>query len=141
MKHILTSFYAKPLGIYLVASRVFVTAFASPAAAMFIPAAPGSPALGPSGRSADLAAIQRTLETRQLEQRLMDYGLSSQKAMEKIQGLSDDQVHQLSARIAALQAGGRGEIDNQTGLLIAILVVLVLILLIVNATDMDAARA
>ncbi len=131
MKHILTSFYTKPLSIYLVSALILVSAFASPAEAMFLPAAPQIPANQVSGRSSDLGVIQRALESKALEQRLVDYGLSPGKAMEKINGLSDEQVHRLAADISALQAGGR--IDNNT-LIIILLLVLLIVILVQNTT-------
>ncbi len=141
MKRILTSFYAKPLSIYLGATLIILSAFATPAEAMFIPAAPGGPAAQVSSRSEDLGAIQRALESKTLEQRLMDYGLSPGEAMAKIQGLPDEQVHRLAADIAALQAGGRGgEIDTNT-LLIILLLVLLIVLIVQNTTGPQTNQA
>ncbi len=126
MKRILTAFYTKPLSIYLGAALIALSAFASPAEAMFLPAAPQAADRG-LGRSADLGVIQRALESKTLEQRLMDYGVSPGKAMEKINSLSDEQVHQLAANISALEAGGRG-IDTNTLIIILLLVLLILII-------------
>lgn len=141
MKLILTAFYAKPLSLYLAAALIALSVFASPAEAMFLPAAPQAPADQSSGRSADLGVIQRVLESKTLEQRLMDYGLSSGKAMEKINGLSDEQVHRLAANISALEAGGRrGGIDATT-LIIILLLVLIIIILVQNGPGADTNRA
>ncbi len=43
MKRILTAFYAKPLSLYLGVVLIVLSAFASPAEAMFLPAAPQAP--------------------------------------------------------------------------------------------------
>ncbi len=132
MKCLATSFYVKPLSLYLVFALILVTSFASPAAAMFIPAAPQ--ALPEQSRSADLDMIQRALESKTLEQRLMDYGLSPGTAMERINSLPDEQVHQLAAHIASLEAGGRGGgIDTNT-LIVILLLVLLIILIVQNGT-------
>jgi hypothetical protein len=83
----------------------------------------------PADRTTDMAALQKTLETEVIRQRLADYGLSSDEALAKLSTLSDDQVHQLATRIDAVQAGGhRGGIDATTLIIILLLVVLVLIL-------------
>ncbi len=135
MKHILTSFYAKPLSIYLVSALIALSAFASPVQAMFLPAAPQAPASQVSGRSADLGVIQRALESKALEQRLRDYGLSPGKAMEKINSLSDEQVHRLAANISALQAGG-SQIDAPT-LIIILLLILIIVIIVQNGTTAE----
>jgi hypothetical protein len=141
VKHILTSFYTKPLSIYLVYALILVSAFASPAEAMFLPAAPQVPADQVSSRSSDLGVIQRALESKALEQRLVDYGLSPGKAMEKIDNLSDEQVHRLAANISALQAGSRGgRIDTNT-LIIILLLVLLIVILVQNTTGTETNRA
>ncbi len=141
VKRILTAYYAKPLVLYLCAALIILSAFASPAGAMFIPAAPPAPAERGTGRSADLGVIQRALESRELEPRLMDYGMTPGKAMEKIHGLSDEQIHVLAANISALQAGGRGrgEIDMNT--LLLILLVVLLIVIIVQNGPVETNRA
>lgn len=141
MKNILTAFFAKPLSIYLGAALIILSTFASPAEAMFLPAAPQALAVQAAGRPADLGVIQRTLESKTIEQRLTDYGLSPGKAMEKINGLSDEQVHRLAADISAIQAGGRGGgIDNNT-VIIILLLVLLIIIIVQNGPGPETNRA
>ncbi len=133
MKRILNAFYTKPLSIYLGVALIAASAFAGPAEAMFLPAAPAQ-TTELSGRSADLVKIQRALESKTLQQRLLDYGLAPESAMAKINGLSDEQVHGLAANIDALQAGGRGGIDNTT-VIIILLLVLLIVILVQNTTE------
>ncbi len=126
MKRILTKWYARPLAVYLVVVLIAVTAFAAPAEAMFLPSAPAQVAPG-FDRAADVATIQQALESRTLQQRLMDYGMSRDEAIEKIKGLSDDQIHSLAANINALQAGGH-QMHAETLLIILLLVLLIIII-------------
>ncbi len=138
MKNLLTSLYAKPLASYLIAALIAVSAFAFPAEAMLLPTGP--PASVPIDRTADLALIQRTLESRELAQRLTDYGLTQEQALERLNALSDEQVHQFASRIEMLQAGGKqGTIDIEVVLLILLLVLLILI--IVENTPSDQGYA
>ncbi|MGE5173754.1 MAG: PA2779 family protein [Betaproteobacteria bacterium] len=136
MKRILPVWWSKVLSIYLGSALIAVTAFASPAEAMFIPTTPQNQADQSSGRSTDLGVIQRTLESKTLGQRLVDYGLSPKEALEKINRLSDDQVHQLAANISALQAGSHS-IDSNT-LIIILLLVLLIVILVQNTTGAQA---
>ncbi len=138
MKNLLTALYARPLCSYLIAALIAVSAFAFPAEAMLLPAGP--PASAPIDRAADLVLVQRTLESRELAQRLTDYGLTPEQALERLGALSDEQVHQFASRIEMLQAGGRhGTVDLEV--LLLILLVLLLILIIVENTPADQGYA
>jgi hypothetical protein len=126
--------FAKPLAIYLAVALIAASAFAGPAEAMYLRLDPGSAPDAPSvDRKAEMATIQKTLETEVVRQRLEDLGLSSGEVLAKLSTLTDEQVHQLASRIDAVQAGGRGgSIDTNT--LIIILLLAVLILLLVENT-------
>src|SRR3990172_4521487 len=109
MKNMLTAFYARPLASYLIAALLAVSALAGPAEAMLLPASPDATQTTPAfDRAADLAKIQKTLETKELQQRLLDYGLTPEEAAARIDKLSDEQVHQLAANLDSVQAGGDG---------------------------------
>ncbi len=90
-----TAFYAKRLPVYLVVALIAISFIVGTAEAMFVPAAPQTQSSPLVDRAADLAKIQKMLESKALQQRLMDYGLSPANALAKINGLSDEQVHQL----------------------------------------------
>jgi hypothetical protein len=128
MKRILATFYAKPLAIYLVAALIAVSTISSPAEAMFLPSSPKAPATTLFDRAADLARIQKVLEYKTIEERLMDYGLSPDKAMTKLKNLSDEQVHQLAVHIDSVQAGGHRGLSFEEILIILLLVLLIVIL-------------
>jgi hypothetical protein len=126
MKNILPAFYAKQLPFYLVVALIAVSFIAGTSEAMFVPTAPQTQSTPLVDRAADLAKIQRTLESKALQQRLMDYGLSPAEALAKINGLSDEQIHQFAANIDALQAGGMS--DSQF-IIILLLIILIVILI------------
>ncbi len=135
MKRIVTMWYARPLAGYLVVALLAVTAFAAPAEAMFLPSVPTQDASG-FDRISDVAMIQQALESRTLQQRLMDYGLSREEAIAKINRLSDEQIHDLAANISALQAGGH-QVHAET-LLIILLLVLLIIIIVQNGPEGQA---
>ncbi len=89
--------------------------------AMFIPSS-GTTTI----READMAVIQKTLESAVVKQRLMDYGLSPDKAIAGVNKLSDEQVHQFASKLDSLQAGADGVDALIFILLVAIIVVLIL---------------
>lgn len=130
MKSMLGSFYARPLAAYLIAALIVMSSFAAPAEAMFVPAAPGeeTPAQPhlPADRAGDLAKVQSVLESRIIQQKLMDYGLSPTEAMARVNNLSDQQLHELAARTDSVQAGG-----DAVGLFFGLVVVAVLVVVLV----------
>jgi hypothetical protein len=130
MKPMLKMFYAKPLAVYLAAALLAITTFAGPAEAMFVPAAPHQNAAGMAaasgGRAADLAKIQTALESKLVQQKLMDYGLSPEETMARVNKLSDEQINQLATHTDSLQAGG-----DAVGLLVSLMVIAILVVILI----------
>jgi hypothetical protein len=89
--------------------------------AMFVPSS-GADVI----RKADMAAIQKTVESTVIKQRLMDYGLTPDEAMARVTTLSDEQVHQFAAQLNSLQAGADGVGTVIFLLLVAVIVVLII---------------
>ncbi len=132
MKSILTAVYAKPLALYLIVALIALSTFAGPAEAMFMPAAQldhaGSQTLSPN-RAADLAKVQAALESSVVRQKLVDYGLSPEEALVRVNRLSDKELHDLATRTDALQAGGDAA-DAVVFLLVIVILVVVLVFLL-----------
>ena len=112
--------FCKVLTIYLVFATFLMTLPAQ-GWAMFIPA--GETA---TSRQADRDAIQKTLESTVVKQRLTDLGLSSGEALARVNTLSDEQIHQLAANLDSLQAGG------EVGALIFLLLVAIIVVVILQ---------
>ena len=131
MKHMLRAFYARPLVIYLVLALLAISTAAGPAEAMLLPVSPDTaPGAQAYDRAADLAMVQKTLESKELRQKLLDYGLTPEEIEVRIASLSDEQLHQLSTNLDAVQAGGDSVLGVLLGLaIIALLVVLIIYLL------------
>jgi hypothetical protein len=133
MKTMLKTFYAKPLAIYLAVALLAISTFAGPAEAMFVPSAPNqnaaAPPAAPADRAAGLAKIQAALESKLVQQKLMDYGLSPEETMARVNKLSDEQINQLATHTDSLQAGG-DPVDLAIGLVILALLVVLLIYLL-----------
>ena len=93
--------------------------------AMFIPAGQGE-----AVRQADLHAVQKALESTVVKQRLMDYGLTPEEAMARINALSDEQVHQFASQLDSVQAGA----DDGLGVIIFLLLVAIIVIVVLEAT-------
>jgi hypothetical protein len=116
--------FIKLLSIYLVFAMMLISLPAQ-GWAMFIPAGQGE-----AVRQADLHAVQKALESTVIKQRLMDYGLSPEEAVARINALSDTQVHQLASQLDSLQAGA----DDGVGAIIFLLLVAIIVVVVLEAT-------
>jgi hypothetical protein len=134
MKTILKSFYTKPLVIYLIMALLVIPTLAGPAEAMFVPVAPyqkmNEATAVSASRTTDMVKIQTTLESKILRQKLMDYGLTPEETMARLNTLSDEQIHQLAIHTDSLQAGG----DGGAGFLLFLLLVAIILALILALT-------
>jgi hypothetical protein len=130
MKTMLKTLYAKPLAVCLAAALLAISTFAGPAEAMFVTSAPHQDAAAPTSASADraagLAKVQAAFESKLVQQKLMDYGLSPEETMARVNTLSDEQLNQLATHTDSLQAGGDGG-----GLIISLLIVAILVVILV----------
>ncbi len=115
--------FIKLLSLYLVFA-VFLLTLPSQGWAMFIASSQAA-----SVRQTDMSAIQKTLETAVMKQRLMDFGLSPEEALVRINSLSDKQIHQFASDLDSLQAGADG-----VGALIFLLLVAILVVVILQAS-------
>ncbi len=102
------AFHTKPFILCLSAALFFVTTFHDRAEAMFVPSSPGEESAGAAAvqRAADIAKVRKALESKVIQQKLMDLGLSREEALARVNGLSTEQVHELATHTDALQAGG-----------------------------------
>jgi hypothetical protein len=136
MSRLLKAFFAKPFVIYLAVALIAASTVAGPAEAMYLRLGPGSAPDAPSvDRNAEMATIQKTLETEVIRQRLEDIGLSSGEALAKLSTLTDEQVHQFVSHIDAVQAGGRGDSIDASTLIIILLLVLLILILVENTAE------
>ncbi len=130
MKTMLNAFYTKPLIIYLATALLALSTFAGPAEAMFVPTAslqdPAGAIDASVSRAADLAKVQTALESKVIRQKLLDYGLSPEETMARLNTLSDGQIHQLAAQTDSLQAGG-----DAVGFLVGVMVLAILVVVLI----------
>ena len=71
--------------------------------------------------------VRRALENKIVAEKLKSHGLTAEEVSEKIDTMTDDQVHQIASLTDRIPAGG----DSGVGIVIAILVIVALVLLIV----------
>lgn len=82
------------------------------------------------GRGEELNRIQRAVETEIVKSALEAHGLSPGEARERLQAMSDEQVHLVAQASDRVLAGGDGG-----GVAVAVLVIILLVLLILYLQD------
>jgi len=81
-------------------------------------------------RAGEIKKIQVALENELVRAKLSAYGLSSDEVNQKLDQMSDEQIHLLAQASDDLLAGGNG-----VGLAIGILVIILLVVLIIKLMD------
>jgi uncharacterized ion transporter superfamily protein YfcC len=105
-----------------------ILSFVSSAPAMFIP----SPydGTGTSHRGTDLQKIQNLLESKLVQHKLSQLGLTKEEIEARIHQLDDEQIHQIASQINALEAGG----DSTAAIIIVIILLVVVGFLVLELT-------
>ena len=80
-------------------------------------------------RSQDIQTIKKALENKIVKQRLQDLGFSEKEIQERLNQLSDEEVHSLAMQIDSVSQGGI------LGVIIAVLLIVVLVLVILKLID------
>jgi len=116
-------FFNRVFICYLTVAFSILT-FASSAPAMFIPSPYEGD--GTSHREMDLQKIQKLLESKLVQHKLSQLGLTSEEIEARLHQLDDEQIHQVASQIHALQSGG-----NSVGLVIIVLLLGIIIGLLI----------
>jgi predicted PurR-regulated permease PerM len=106
---------------------LFVT---SPAMGALVPSQSSSP-MDAREIQKDMDTIQRALETKQVQEKLKDYGLTPEEVSSRLSTMTPEQIHMLATASDDVLAGG----DSFLGTVIAILVIIILIVVILKLSN------
>lgn len=101
----------------------------SPAIAGLVASAPSSPDIVSQMRGEEIGKIQRALENKVVAEKLRAYGLTTAEIKDKLQNMTDEQIHMLSQASDRLLAGGDG-LGFVIGILLIVLLVIVILKLV-----------
>lgn len=82
------------------------------------------------GSPQDLAKVQGFLENKLVVQKLVDYGVTPQEALAKVQAMSADDLHRLASLTDRAAAGA----DSTAGI-IGVLLIVILVIVILRMTN------
>lgn len=80
-------------------------------------------------RGSDIERIQRFLEMKVVKDRLESFGYTPEEIRQRLDSLTDHQLHQLAQQIDEIRVGGDG-----LGVVVALLVIVILVLVILHLT-------
>ena len=81
-------------------------------------------------READIARIQRVLESKLVSDKLSEAGLSQDEINGKMTQLSDEEVHSFASQLESVYPGGDG-----VGVVIGLLIIVILVIVILRLVD------
>ena len=81
-------------------------------------------------RIEDLQKIRQVLEMKAVSERLGQLGLTSEEVRQRVESLSDQQIHQIAVQLDELRIGQ----GDPLGFIIALLVIVVLVIVILKLT-------
>jgi hypothetical protein len=119
--------FMKQISWYLVVA-IFIIGIAPRVDAGFSPSE--IIALSQTDRDADLAKIQKVLELKAVSERLTQLGLAQEEIKNRLDQLSDQQIHQAALQLDDLKVGQ----GDALGIIIAVLVIAILIVILLNLT-------
>ncbi len=76
-------------------------------------------------RSTDLKAIQKVLELKMISERLRQLGFTEEGIQQRVNQLSDEQLHRLALKLDEMKVGGDGEV------VISLLIIAILVLILI----------
>lgn len=87
-------------------------------------------ALSQTERATDITKIQKVLELKAVSERLTQLGLAQEEIKNRLDQLSDQQIHQAALQLDDLKVG-QGDV---LGIIIALLVIAILLVILLNIT-------
>lgn len=114
---------------YLVVVMSLFASIPTQALAGFLPSS-AVVALSDTDTLSDLKTIQAVLETKVVQERLHDFGLTLDEVHQRLQQLSPQQIHQMATHLDELQPGG----DSGLGIVVSLLVIAILVVVLIQLT-------
>jgi len=81
-------------------------------------------------RVQDMSSIQKTIESKMVQERLEKLGFTAAEVKSRLERLSDQQLHQLALNLDDLQVAG----DDGLGIIVVLLVIAILVVILLQLT-------
>ena len=118
------SLYFKRIALFL-AALVFTISLAPSDSLAYVIGVDGA-----STRAADMARIQRVLESKMVGERLKRLGLKPSEVKARLTRLTDAELHSVAKKVDSLYPGG-----DAAGVIISLLVIAILVVILLKITN------
>jgi len=127
---VVKSWYFRQIAVILAFTMLVIGAVPTKSMAIVVNTDAVVAASAEHSREADIARIQRVLESKLVSDRLQQTGLTQDEIQGKIKDLSDEEVHSFASQLESLYPGGDG-----FGIVIALLIIVILVMVILKLAD------
>lgn len=116
-------FYFKEIALALVVSLLIIGVVPKESMAYVV----GATAPMETSRAKDMDKVQRLLESKLLAQKLKDAGLTTEEVRQRLDKLSDAELHQFTGQVDNVYPGGGIDIAIVVALLVIVVIVVALL--------------
>ena len=127
---VVKSWYFRQIAVILAFTMLVIGAVPTKSMAIVVNTDAVVAASAEHSREADIARIQRVLESKLVSDRLQQTGLTQDEIQGKIKNLSNEEVHSFASQLESLYPGGDG-----FGIVIALLIIVILVMVILKLAD------
>ena len=127
---VVKSWYFRQIAVILAFTMLVIGAVPTKSMAIVVGTDAVVAASAEHSREADIARLQRVLESKLVSDRLQQTGLTQDEIQGKIKDLSDEEVHSFASQLESLYPGGDG-----FGIVIALLIIVILVMVILKLAD------
>jgi len=127
---VVKSWYFRQIAVILAFTMLVIGAVPTKSMAIVVGTDAVVAASAEHSREADIARIQRVLESKLVSDRLQQTGLTQDEIQGKIKNLSNEEVHSFASQLESLYPGGDG-----FGIVIALLIIVILVMVILKLAD------
>ncbi len=127
---VVKSFYFRQVALVLAFTMLVLGSIPTKSMALVIGSDAVVAAAAEEVREADMARVQRVLESKLVADKLEQAGLSEAEINERLSKLSDSELHSFASQLESLYPGG-----DALSAIIALLIIAILVLVILKLTD------
>jgi hypothetical protein len=127
---VVKSFYFRQVALVLAFTMLVLGSIPTKSMALVIGSDAVVAAAAEEVREADMARVQRVLESKLVADKLEQAGLSEAEINERLSKLSDSELHSFVSQLESLYPGG-----DALSAIIALLIIAILVLVILKLTD------
>lgn len=128
---VVKSFYFRQVALVLAFTMLVLGSIPTKSMALVIGSdAVVAAAAAEEAREADIARVQRVLESKLVADKLQQAGLSEAEINERLSKLSDSELHSFASQLESLYPGG-----DALSAIIALLIIVILVLVVLKLAD------